>query len=787
MNTIIDAINRLLPAKKQVEDFLLSQFEVHYDSPDDDMKKAYNSWINKLMKGDGREIKLQEAPEVTAGFKAAIMPVKYGRPKYALDEANNLIGLNLAGLGLEDAQWNAIREVLDREGVRLQALNLRENRLRRLESIPSALELKYLDVRGNPLEEPKVDIIKKGMDGVLRHFQEIARSGVYNLREPRLLIVGQGGSGKTSLKRKLRNVNEDLPKPGDTTRGIEIDTLPLKDPTGEDFTLRVWDFGGQNIQHYAHQFFLTGNCLYVLVHNQREQNTNFQYWLNIIEMLGESSPVIIMQNEVEGHCEPLANAGSILDRFKNVQEPFYQVDLRNAASDKRFEELKANITRIASDKKFLPHFGSTRPNSFLEVRNKLAELAKEKQYIYWSEFKGADVCGKANVKDPNLIDDFADTLTFLGDCLHFAKDLELRNYIFLRPKWIIDALFTLLYHDIVIKNQGLFCEMDTLKIWEGTEYESMHGKLIRLMENFELCYPVADSENKSYIVPQRLPSAGTTFPWAEPEAVKVIYKYKFMPKGIITRLICRMHRKIEDNHVWCDAVIFSQKGGRLFVRERYAEDEIWLEAEGKKKSDLLNLAVEVIDNIHKESKFTNLKVEKLLPCTCEKCLESGDPFYFNFDFLVESLREGEEQEKCQKSRRRIDIREFLARTFENGDEMPSWARSLHEKQDKTIGKLDDIKSWLEDNSKTIIEKLDANQISMDKQQSAIEILEPLLKAVSVKLPEKEKAVVQKINAAPDLKSKLKLAIPIIPLLLSYETELSWEWKKVKSTLRGLLI
>ena len=68
------------------------------------------------------------------------------------------------------------------------------------------------------------------------------------------MIVGQGGSGKTSLRRKLKDPDSPLPEPGDTTRGIETDLLEYSLNT-QFYKLSIWDFKGQNIQHYAHQFF----------------------------------------------------------------------------------------------------------------------------------------------------------------------------------------------------------------------------------------------------------------------------------------------------------------------------------------------------------------------------------------------------------------------------------------------------------------------------------------------------------------------------------------------------
>jgi hypothetical protein len=160
-----------------------------------------------------------------------------------------------------------------------------------------------------------------------------------------------------------------------------------------------------------------------------------------------------------------------------------------------------------------------------------------------------------------LMRDYANALTFLGVCQYFPDDALLRGYVFLRPKWIIDALFTLLLHDSLDETRGHFTENDTLRIWTGPEYRGMHGLLVRMMERFELCYRV-EGDGQTYILPQRLPGENQTYGWNEPDDTPVQYRYKFMPKGILTRLICRLHTRIETDpergqRVWNDAVIFA--------------------------------------------------------------------------------------------------------------------------------------------------------------------------------------------------------------------------------------
>ena len=76
-----------------------------------------------------------------------------------------------------------------------------------------------------------------------------------------------------------------------------------------DFRVNIWDFGGQEIYHATHQFFLTRRSVYLLVTDDRKEDTDFNWWLQVEEMLSDGSPLIIVQNEKQdrrrdiGHWE----------------------------------------------------------------------------------------------------------------------------------------------------------------------------------------------------------------------------------------------------------------------------------------------------------------------------------------------------------------------------------------------------------------------------------------------------------------------------------------------------
>src|SRR4029078_11975886 len=133
----------------------------------------------------------------------------------------------------------------------------------------------------------------------------------------KLLVVGEGGVGKTSLLRALRGGMFDGRL--DSTHGIQIGTLDLTHPTELDvtMTLNTWDFGGQEIYHATHQFFMTNRSLFILLVDNRRENPNLCYWLNIIELLSNSSPVLLVQNEKQDRrCQ--INVSQLRRDFDNL-------------------------------------------------------------------------------------------------------------------------------------------------------------------------------------------------------------------------------------------------------------------------------------------------------------------------------------------------------------------------------------------------------------------------------------------------------------------------------------
>ncbi|MEH2298752.1 MAG: hypothetical protein V7K88_06780 [Nostoc sp.] len=98
-----------------------------------------------------------------------------------------------------------------------------------------------------------------------------------------------------------------------------MERSPFLLDSDREFRVNIWDFGGQEIYHATHQFFLTKRSLYALVADTRKEDTDFYYWLNVVELLSGNSPLLIIKNEKQERKREI-NERELRRGFTNFQE-----------------------------------------------------------------------------------------------------------------------------------------------------------------------------------------------------------------------------------------------------------------------------------------------------------------------------------------------------------------------------------------------------------------------------------------------------------------------------------
>ncbi|KOO22124.1 leucine rich repeat -containing protein, partial [Chrysochromulina tobinii] len=148
----------------------------------------------------------------------------------------------------------------------LKHLDVSENLISQLEpTICDCIKLDRFEVKQNPLVRPPLSIAKQGVVPIRRYFQELNRSGEARSQGARLVLLGHGEAGKTSLQRGLRY---GAPHPADKDeRTVQLDISTLVLGEGESqVILSAWDLGGQ--VHYAallQPYIVTGSLYLLLV------------------------------------------------------------------------------------------------------------------------------------------------------------------------------------------------------------------------------------------------------------------------------------------------------------------------------------------------------------------------------------------------------------------------------------------------------------------------------------------------------------------------------------------
>jgi internalin A len=272
---------------------------------------------------------------------------------------------------------------------RLLRLDLRNNMITHLPAFITKwnIEIKWtgdfshfaVHLYGNPLETPPVEIVKQGKEAISNYFAELEKASVL-LLQAKLLFVGSGEVGKTTLMKTLtvpgfKLTGENIGKEP-STHGIGIKPWTIDCPLEADcedsqqITLHTWDFGGQDIYLSTHQFFLTKRSLYIFVWEARkeEESRSFDYWLNVIKLFSDNSPVIVVMNKTDVRSKPIDEA-AYADKFKNIKA-FLQV----SCLDRRgIDQLDRTIREVLGR---MPHLKDRLPKSWMDIRGKLEAEGK---------------------------------------------------------------------------------------------------------------------------------------------------------------------------------------------------------------------------------------------------------------------------------------------------------------------------------------------------------------------------------------------------------------------------
>ena len=308
----------------------------------------------------------------------------------------------------------------------LRHLDLRDNHISTLPEHLNALSgLRYLALAGNPLPIPPEVLVETRSPVAFAQYVADVQGPTRRLDEAKLLVVGEGAVGKTSLIRRLTDCGfaADEAK----TEGIEVSQMSIL-ADDEPVQLNVWDFGGQEIMHATHQFFLTKRsactCWWWTPARGEQRGPRRVLAASASRASADDSPVIVVANK----CEPLVldmDARGLRAKYANIVG-IVPVSCKVAAGlDQVLALLVTSIERM-------DHVRDVLPASYFEVKRELEHL--DADYLSYADYQA--ICVRQGVDLRTNQEILVRFLHDLGTVLCFRDDRRLSDTNILNPSWV---------------------------------------------------------------------------------------------------------------------------------------------------------------------------------------------------------------------------------------------------------------------------------------------------------------------------------------------------------------
>ncbi len=230
---------------------------------------------------------------------------------------------------------------------------------------------------------------------------------------------------------------------------------------------------------------------------------------------------------------------------------------------------------------------------------------------------------------------FLGVLDSLGEIIHFPDLLWQEAYV-LNPRWLTYGVYSLLYSDIVVRQQGILSHADVITILCSTELEDEYGNklmypkktcrfIIDAMSKFKLCYRMLDDE-KRFVIPDILPLKqpdNLTDYFKNTAEGTVAFEFNFkgmLPRNIMPNLIVAHHKEIikDDTNkqlVWKQGVLINYQNHQALalIQMDYSKQTLQLWVQGEETREYLVVLRNNIYAILDDIKWLSVEENVILP------------------------------------------------------------------------------------------------------------------------------------------------------------------------------
>ena len=607
----------------------------------------------------------------------------------ALDEHNALKNLLLGGTQVSDISvlsgMKSLTE-LDLSGTNvsdisalsgvtsLQTLDLRGLTLN---AIPEPIVDLHLDFKkegkGNSkskgiyiqslkLTEQPIEIFSQSHELISEYYRSNGASSPIN--ECKIVFLGAGGAGKSLIIDRLIHDGDFSPDfNGESTPGISIRSKEYL-INGEQIELHFWDLGGQAIMHSMHRLFLTNRTLYVVVTNARDNKENEQawYWIRNIKSFANGAPVLLLVNQKDQNPSANVNITGLKREYNELKEVRI-VSALKSTKDEFNNEIRNVICKIVSE---MDTVHTPFPKSWLSLMNDLQDMPKD--YITSDDFYAK--CKRNGIEiEKDILDDIISWYQDLGICFYSRKHPYTSQYMVLKPQWLLNALYILIFNGRQYASNGIIKETDVFnlicspisgdtikKVWSNIRYKPFEIAYIsNVLLNFELIYRL---DQEHFFIPmlcdENEHDAMNGF--QEEDTIHISFEYVYLPENVLHCLMVRHGYELNTNIVWRTGAVFERKrcGWKALVRINGNMLDIYVKGEDRDKHPVNSYLDMIRESVYSINRNMGLSADEFIAYR-----EGENEERFEYAVLTGSKEAGLNKIYSKVFKRLIDIDEIL--------------------------------------------------------------------------------------------------------------------------------
>lgn len=519
---------------------------------------------------------------------------------------------------------------------------------------------------GTTVKDVDMTIFDQSQEAILQWFKERKRQGLVPLNEIKVVFLGNGDVGKShTIARLLRDgAPPDNSFTGESTPGIAISDKTYN-IDGRPIRIHFWDFGGQEILYSLHRMFLTERTIYVILVDARSENrgTQAKEWLDTVKSFAGQADVLLVVNKLDQNPGATLDERGLAKEYPHLKNVIYMSarDLDQQSFNKTLTDAMLEMIRQSKWPK------EKWPKNWKQVKDALQSM--EEPYIHSRDYQR--ICQNCKVEKGG--ESLLNWCNDLGVCFR-REDKNLKDYVILRPEWITNAVYTIIFNKRDAVRNGLISLEDIFDLLTAKESRQVLKSIpyswqdmtyiLDVVRKFSLSYPVDHqqeffpmlcSENSTPVVQEYADALDT---------LEFHMEFNYLPNNILHRLMVERHRELDPDNVWLTGARFRQVDTNLSVVVRIDGNTLKLYVRSEDPLHAPNTYLSVIaGTIDRICQSLNLDRRKRWLIY----KEGGKTASFDYEDLLFAQEMGESLIPCRELRKRIPLVNILKQSGHSAD------------------------------------------------------------------------------------------------------------------------